>query len=67
MAFKLELIHQVKYAYGKGIGKPARWMIGKQRKPNKYNQAPKNEPKSHSIDTDETGGFGSEFDPADWV
>ena len=28
---------------------------------------PKNEPKSHSIDTDETGGFGSEFDPADWV
>ena len=65
---KLELIHQVKYAYGKGIGKPGKvddWEAKKAKQ--RTTKPPKNEPKSHSIDTDETGGFGSEFDPADWV
>ena len=39
-------------------------MIGKQRKPNKSTtKPPKNEPKSHSIDTDETGGFGANSTP----
>ena len=58
----------MKYAYGKGIGKPGKvddWEAKKAKQ--RTTKAPKKEPKSHSIDTDETGGFGSDFDPAEWV
>ncbi|HJN70852.1 MAG: DUF2299 family protein [Candidatus Thalassarchaeaceae archaeon] len=64
---KLELIHQIKFSYGKGIGKPGPvddW-IAKKAKQSRKSQS--KESKSASIDTDETGSFGAEFDPDEWA
>ena len=65
---KLELIHQIKFSYGKGVGKPGPvddWIAKKAKKQSHSTNSPKSE--SASIDTDETGGFGSDFDPDKWV
>tara|TARA_B100000676_G_scaffold313532_1_gene396465 strand:- start:46210 stop:46842 length:633 start_codon:yes stop_codon:yes gene_type:complete len=64
---KLELIHQVKFGYGQGIGKPGPvddWDAKKSKKKRDMRMKKQSSP---SIDTDETGGFGSGFDPDKWV
>ena len=64
---KLALIHKIKFAYGPGVGKagPVDDWIAKKA------QSRGNQPEVHSevseIDTDETGGFGRDFDPSEWV
>ena len=61
---KLSLIHQIKYGFGPGIGKPGPvddWS-DKSRK-----ASGSSHPRPSEIDTDETGGFGKDFDPLDWV
>ena len=61
---KLSLIHQIKYGFGPGIGKPGPvddWS-DKSRKSRGHSH-----PRTSEIDTDETGGFGKDFDPLDWV
>jgi hypothetical protein len=61
---KLSLIHQIKYGFGPGIGKPGPvddW-LDKSRKARGSSH-----PRTSEIDTDETGGFGKDFDPLDWV
>jgi hypothetical protein len=64
---KLALIHKIKFAYGPGVGKPGPvddWIAKKA-------QSRGNQPEVHSevseIDTDETGGFGRDFDPSEWA
>jgi|TARA_B110000495_G_C23014285_1_gene600369 hypothetical protein len=61
---KLSLIHQIKYAYGSGIGKPGPVDDWKAKKAKK---AAIEESEATQIDTDETGGFGKDFDPSDWI
>ena len=61
---KLSLIHQIKYGFGPGIGKPGPvddWS-DKSRKSRGHSHL-----RTSEIDTDETGGFGKDFDPLDWV
>jgi hypothetical protein len=61
---KLSVIHEIKFSYGPGVGKPGPvddWAKG----------GPQPEPDTaHStkeVETDETGGFGTGFDPSEWV
>ena len=61
---KLSLIHQIKYNFGKGIGKPGPvddWTSRTAKK------AAVTESEKTQIDTDESGGFGKEFDPSKWI
>tara|TARA_Y100001970_G_scaffold293768_1_gene443033 strand:- start:62325 stop:62957 length:633 start_codon:yes stop_codon:yes gene_type:complete len=64
---KLELIHQVKFGYGQGIGKPGPVDDWDAKKSKKKRDMKMKKQSSPSIDTDETGGFGSGFDPDKWV
>jgi len=64
---KLALIHKIKFGYGSGEGKPGPvddWIA-------KKTQSRGNQPQTHSepteIHTDETGGFGRDFDPSEWA
>ena len=64
---KLSLIHRIKHQFGTGTGKPGPvddWAKKKTRNgPRSHNKPPK----PSSVDIDETGGFGRDFDPADWA
>ena len=65
---KLALIHKIKFGYGPGTGKPGPvddWIAKKARKSSSKGGASGN-PKS-SVDMDETGGFGRDFDPDEWA
>jgi hypothetical protein len=62
---KLSLIHQIKHGFGNGKGKPGPvddWERSKSKRGTKKPQTRLSE-----IDTDETGGFGKDFDPLEWV
>ena len=64
---KLSLIHRIKHQFGTGTGKPGPvddWAKKKTRKGPRSQNKP---PKPSSVDIDETGGFGRDFDPADWA
>ena len=61
---KLSLIHQIKYGYGSGTGKPGPLDDWIAKKPKKTSIQ---ESKTTQIDTDETGGFGKDFDPSEWI
>jgi hypothetical protein len=61
---KLSVIHDIKFSYGPGVGKPGPvddWAKG----------GPQSRPETaHStkeVETDETGGFGTGFDPSEWA
>ena len=61
---KLSLIHQIKYGFGPGKGKPGPvddWEGKRNRRPRQ------SQTRISDIDTDETGGFGKDFDPLEWV
>ena len=62
---KLSLIHQIKYGFGPGKGKPGPvddWEGRKSKRNPRQSQT-----RISDIDTDETGGFGKDFDPLEWV
>ena len=64
---KLALIHKIKFAYGPGVGKPGPvddWIA---KKTQKGGSQPQVHSEASEIDTDETGGFGRDFDPSEWV
>ena len=68
---KLGLIHEIKYSYGPGIGKPGPvddWAKKKQVVKNKESSA-KNIEESEQIEIefDEKMSFGSSFDPSEWA
>jgi hypothetical protein len=61
---KLSVIHEIKFSYGPGIGKPGPvddWAKGGPR------PEPDAAPSTKEVETDETGGFGTGFDPSEWV
>ena len=63
---KLSIIHQIKFDYGKGIGKPGPvddWKGRKSISRSSQNSALK----SPEVDFDEQAGFGQDFDPSEWV
>ncbi len=62
---KLSLIHQIKFGFGPGIGKPGPvddWVTKSKRFGGESSQSIRPD-----IDTDETGGFGKDFDPMEWA
>ena len=62
---KLSLIHQIKHGFGNGRGKPGPvddWEGKKKTRSSRHPQTRQSE-----IDTDETGGFGKDFDPLEWA
>ena len=63
---KLSIIHQIKFDYGKGIGKPGPVDDWKGRKPISRS-GQKSTLKSAEVDFDEQAGFGQSFDPSEWV
>ena len=65
---KLALIHKIKFCYGPGVGKPGPvddWISKKTQ--TLGGRRPETQEEPSTIDTDETGGFGEEFDPSEWV
>ena len=64
---KLGLIHEIKFAFGKGTGKPGPvddWANKKQGGQRIGKPAP---PKPKQVDIDDSMSFGEGFDPEDWI
>ena len=60
---KLALIHDIKHHHGPGIGKPGPVDdLEKKRAKSKKGKSAREE-----VETDESGSFGSGFDPSEWV
>lgn len=62
---KLSLIHQIKFGFGPGIGKPGPvddWVSKTKQVDGGPSQTVRTD-----IDTDESGGFGKDFDPMEWA
>ncbi len=64
---KLSLIHRIKHQFGTGTGKPGPVDDWAKKKTRNGPRSQNNPPKPSSVDIDETGGFGRDFDPADWA
>ena len=62
---KLSLIHQIKYGFGNGKGKPGPVDDWEGKKTGRSSRRPQT--RQSEIDTDETGGFGKDFDPLEWA
>ena len=60
---KLSLIHHIKYGFGNGNGKPGPVYDWNSNKTNISRKSQIN----NEIGTDETGGFGKDFDPLEWT
>ena len=61
---KLSVIHEIKFSYGPGVGKPGPvddWAKGGPQ------PAPDTAHSTKEVETDETGGFGTGFDPSEWA
>lgn len=61
---KLGIIHDIKYTFGTGSGKPGPVDDWKNKQDSKAHQTP-SQPKE--IHTDESMSFGEGFDPSDWI
>lgn len=61
---KLGIIHDIKYTFGTGSGKPGPVDDWKNKQDSKARQTP-SQPKE--IHTDESMSFGEGFDPSDWI
>ena len=65
---KLSLIHRIKFQFGTGSGKPGPVDDWNKKKGQKSStKSPTSSKQPREVDTDETGGFGRDFDPADWA
>jgi hypothetical protein len=69
---KLGLIHEIKYSYGPGVGKPGPvddWAKKKQAMENKDLDSLENKDTNNQLEVefDEKMSFGSSFDPSDWA
>ncbi|RZD49113.1 MAG: hypothetical protein CXT66_05055 [Methanobacteriota archaeon] len=62
---KLSLIHQIKYGFGNGKGKPGPVDDWEEKKSS--GATSQSQTRQSEIDTDETGGFGKDFDPLEWA
>ena len=65
---KLSLIHEIKYSYGPGVGKPGPVDDWAKSKPNNSGQSGPNEAQpTAENEFDEKMSFGSGFDPSEWA
>ena len=69
---KLGLIHEIKYSYGPGVGKPGPvddWAKKKEAMEAKGAKSTNGEIESEQIEIefDEKMSFGSSFDPSEWA
>ena len=69
---KLGVIHEIKYSYGPGVGKPGPvddWTKAKSNSPNATSprQVENKSSPAHEIEFDEKMSFGSGFDPTEWA
>ena len=65
---KLSIIHQIKFDYGKGLGKPGPvddWKARKRGKTTRSSHNSANE--SPEVNFDHEAGFGQGFDPTEWA
>ena len=65
---KLSLIHEIKYSYGPGVGKPGPvddW--AKSKANNNGGSAGQESQPAAEIEFDEKMSFGSGFDPSEWA
>ena len=65
---KLALIHEIKYSYGPGVGKPGPVDDWAKSKPTNDGQSvPEDIRPAAEIEFDEKMSFGSGFDPSEWA
>ena len=66
---KLGIIHEIKYSYGPGVGKPGPVDDWQNNKPPNIEppKSPANEPASIEVEFDEKMSFGTSFDPSEWA
>ena len=67
---KLGLIHEIKYSYGPGVGKPGPvddWAKKKQAMETQGTKQVDVETEQIEIEFDEKMSFGSSFDPSEWA
>ena len=69
---KLGLIHEIKYSYGPGVGKPGPvddWAKKKEAMESQGAKSPSGDIESEQIEIefDEKMSFGSSFDPSEWA
>lgn len=66
---KLGIIHEIKYSYGPGVGKPG--PVDDWQNQNPANTEPpkskSNEQESIEVEFDEKMSFGTSFDPSEWA
>lgn len=64
---KLGLIHEIKFAYGPGTGKPGPVDDWEKRKAGTQRIGKPSAPKPKEVRTDDSMSFGDGFDPEDWI
>ena len=64
---KLSVIHEIKYTFGRGIGKNGPVDDWKQRANASSSTGGPSQEKPKKIEMDETMSFGSDFDPSEWL
>jgi len=64
---KLGVIHEIKYTFGTGTGKPGPVDDWKNKKDSKQRVGRPSPPQPTEIQADESMSFGDDFDPTDWL
>ena len=64
---KLGIIHEIKFAFGIGSGKPGPVDDWRNRKESKSQPGPSESSQREEIHTDDSMSFGAGFDPSDWI
>ena len=64
---KLGLIHEIKFAFGKGNGKPGPVDDWENKKQSNQRIGSPSPPKPKQVHIDESMSFGDGFDPEDWI
>ena len=67
---KLGVIHEIKYSYGPGVGKPGPvddWSEREKKNKQQKQNGSKDEPQDVEIEFDEKMSFGMSFDPSEWA
>ncbi len=64
---KLGIIHEIKFTFGIGSGKPGPVDDWRNRKESKTPTKPSESSQPKEIHTDDSMSFGEDFDPSDWI
>ena len=64
---KLGIIHEIKFTFGTGSGKPGPVDDWQGKKDNRTRVGRSNTPQPKEVHTDDSMSFGEGFDPSDWI